>query len=146
MQGLTVVDGLGPDAQVGVNERGGKQSVVPYRLDLLPPHATLAVGAVLKYGADKYGEDNWHAISTREHLAHMLAHVFAWLAHDKSDEHLEHAACRALMALEIEKRGGPDDHNGAGGLGEDPRLCRREPPPVAEAACHVETPDFKEAA
>lgn len=125
------VDGLGPDAPLAVNSHGGRQSHLPYRLDLLPAKATLAVGRVLKHGADKYGENNWHAISTREHLAHLLAHVFAWLAGDASDEHLEHAACRALMALEIECRGGPDDHN---------------PPPVAEAACHVETPDFMEAA
>lgn len=135
-----IVAGLGPDAPLAVNEHGGRQSHLPYRLDLLPAQATLAVGKVLKHGADKYGENNWHAISTREHLAHLLAHVFAYLAGDASDDHLEHAACRALMALEIKKRGGPVDHN------RPPQGPASSATAVegAHAACGVATPDFEE--
>lgn len=103
----SVVSGLGPDAPVTTNENGGRQSHLPYRIELLPPRATFAVGKVLKHGAEKYGVDNWHAISTDEHLSHVLSHIFAYLAGDKSDDHLEHAACRAMMALEIQERGGP---------------------------------------
>ena len=102
-----VVSGVGPDAPISVNKLGGKQSDSPFRCDLLPPLATLEVARVLKYGAEKYGEQNWHSISVAEHLNHVLTHVLAYQANDQSDGHLEHAACRMLMALEIERRGGP---------------------------------------
>lgn len=99
---MAEVTGVGSDAATVTNKAGGRQSLVPYRMDLLPPLATLDVAGVLKHGAEKYGEKNWHAISVREHLNHMLVHAFAYLAGDTSDAHLSHAACRALMALEIQ--------------------------------------------
>ena len=95
------VPGVGPSEPVEVNEVGGRQSAVPYRCDLLPPHATLAVAGVLKSGAEKYGPTNWHNIPVADHLNHLLVHVFAYLAGDRQDDHLAHAACRALMALEL---------------------------------------------
>lgn len=97
------VEGVGPDAPVVVNGQGGRQSHSPYRCDLLPPRATLDVAEVLSQGAAKYGAFNWHKIGVPEHLNHLLAHVFAHLAGDGSDAHLSHAACRALMALEVSK-------------------------------------------
>ena len=99
--GIVRVGGVGPDAPTAVNDRGGRQSDTPYRADLLPPLATLAVAAVLKPGAEKYGVNNWHKIPVEDHLNHALVHVFAWLSGDRQDGHLEHAACRVLMALEL---------------------------------------------
>lgn len=99
---MSVVQGVGPEAPTVVNECGGKQSHSPFRCDLLPPLATLFVARVLQQGAAKYGEENWRKISIRDHLNHLLVHVCAWLAGDRSDRHLGHAACRALMALELE--------------------------------------------
>lgn len=95
-----MIHGVGPDAPTITNAAGGKQSDSPARLDLFPPRAWLAVGGVLKHGAGKYGENNWHKISVREHINHALVHYAAYLAGDTSDDHLEHAACRAMMALE----------------------------------------------
>jgi hypothetical protein len=82
------------------NAAGAKQSATLYRCDLLPPHAILAVAWVLDNGARKYGPNNWHGIPVADHLNHALTHVFAWLAGDTQDSHLEHAACRVLMALD----------------------------------------------
>lgn len=62
--------------------------------------------AVLAPGAVKYGEDNWRKIPAKDHLNHALTHVFAFLAGDGQDDHLEHAACRMMMALEIKITGG----------------------------------------
>jgi hypothetical protein len=76
-------------------------------MDLMPPRATLAVAGVLAEGAPKYGEWNWLGIPTADHLNHALVHVYAHLAGDAQDDHLGHAACRLLMALEIALRGGP---------------------------------------
>lgn len=108
-----VVMGVGKDAPVVVNAHGGKQSHSPYRCDLLPPLATLAVAGVLRHGAAKYGANNWHAIEVPEHLNHAITHVFAYLAGDGSDDHLEHAACRLLMALEQKLTGRPKPEGGA---------------------------------
>lgn len=94
------VEGVGPDAATVVNAAGGKQSGSPYRCDLLPPHALLAVAKVLKHGADKYGEKNWHLIPVEDHVNHALTHLFALAADDATDGHLEHAACRVLFALD----------------------------------------------
>lgn len=96
------VPGVGRDAPTVVNAAGGKQSHSPYRADLLPPLATLEVARVLREGAAKYGEDNWRKIEAKSLLNHALVHCLAWLAGDRSDDHLSHAACRLLMALDLE--------------------------------------------
>lgn len=100
MKRKTVVDGVGPNAEVVTNDNGGKQSKSPYRCDLLPAQATLTVASVLSYGAGRYGDNNWRKIDLKDHLNHVLTHIFAHLAGDKSDDHLGHAACRMMMALE----------------------------------------------
>lgn len=102
-----IINGIGPDAPTTTNANGGKQSATPFRCDLLPPLATLAVAEVLASGAAKYGANNWHAITVEEHLNHAMGHQLAYLAGDTQDDHLEHAACRLLMALEQKLAGRP---------------------------------------
>lgn len=104
LHGACKVNGVGKDAPTVVNEYGGKQSAVPARVDLVPPLAIIEVGKCLQEGAAKYGEFNWTRINPRDHVNHALVHLFAWLAEDKQDDHLAHAACRILFALEMEKR------------------------------------------
>lgn len=112
----SLMPGVGPDAPTTVNIRGGKQSALPYRFDLLPPLALAAVARVLEPGAKKYGEWNWLRVTADDNLNHALAHSFAYVARDASEghpiEHLRHAACRILMALEIAEReaAGRDPH------------------------------------
>lgn len=98
----SIVPGVGPDAPTTTNESGGKQSAVPYRMDLMPPKATLEVSKVLAEGAKKYAKNNWKLIPVEDHLNHAIVHAYAYLAGDASDEHLAHFACRALMALEMQ--------------------------------------------
>jgi hypothetical protein len=104
-----ILAGVAPDAPTATNAAGGKQSASPYRCDLLPPLALLAVAKVLKHGADKYGANNWHLIPVGDHVNHALAHLFAAFAGDSSDEHLEHAACRILFALDQKLAGRGQD-------------------------------------
>jgi hypothetical protein len=96
-----VVEGVGKDAPTVTNERGGKQSKVLYRFDLLDPRAMFEMTKVLAEGAEKYGEDNWRNIDVRDHLNHLLVHTYAYLAGDKSDEHLSHIMCRAMFAQAV---------------------------------------------
>lgn len=96
-----MMDGLGKDVDTETNlETGAKQSKIPYRSDLFPARAFLKVSQVLEQGAKKYGDKNWLPIPVHEHLNHVLTHLMAYLADDTQDEHLEHAACRIMMALE----------------------------------------------
>jgi hypothetical protein len=99
------IKGVGKDEPIAINAAGGKQSASPFRCDLLPPHATLAVAEVLAHGAAKYGANNWHVIPVEDHLNHALVHIFADRAGDASDDHLEHAACRIMMALDQKRSG-----------------------------------------
>lgn len=92
--------GLGPDAPVAINDKGGKQSVSPCRCDLLPAKALLHEAAILKYGADKYGDNNWRKIPLKDHINHALTHILAFQDGDTQDDHIGHATCRMLMALE----------------------------------------------
>lgn len=93
--------GVGPDAPTVVTEQGGKHSDSPYRMDLMPPRATLGVSAILKYGAEKYGDWNWKGTPVEVNLNHALIHIYAHLAGDKQDDHIGHATCRLLMAYEL---------------------------------------------
>lgn len=95
-----VIPGVSPNEPIIENEQGGKQSAVPYRMDLVPPKALLAVAHTLHDGAEKYGVDNWRKIGRHDHLNHALTHIYALLAGDTSDDHLLHAACRVMFAIE----------------------------------------------
>ena len=55
----------------------------------------------LAEGAVKYGDNNWRKIPIADHINHALTHQMAYLAGDTSDDHLAHAACRALFALDL---------------------------------------------
>lgn len=96
-----IVRGVSKDEPITINEKGGGQSRSLYRMDLLDPKALLETAKVLKEGADKYGAENWRLIDVDDHLNHALIHIYAYLAGDKSDEHLSHVVCRALFALGV---------------------------------------------
>jgi hypothetical protein len=93
------------------NSQGGKQSRLDVRFDLIPALPLFKVASVLKEGATKYGEWNWKKISMVDHINHALSHIYAYLAGDKSDEHLTHAACRILFAIDTQtdKNGHPPE-------------------------------------
>jgi Domain of unknown function (DUF5664) len=92
--------GVGPDAPTTTNTAGGKQSKLAFRSDVLPPAAIVRTALVLTDGAARYGKDNWRKIPQTDHLNHAMAHLFAHFGGDTSDDHLSHAACRILFAME----------------------------------------------
>lgn len=97
-----MIDGVGKDAPMVTNEKGGKQSAVKYRMDLVDPHAMFEMTRILREGAVKYGIDNWRKIPCEEHINHMLIHAYAHLAGDTQDDHLAHMMCRAMFAVAMD--------------------------------------------
>lgn len=96
-----ISDIVHPDVPMIVNEKGGAQSDIPVRFDLIDAKALFEMAKVLNEGAIKYGEDNWRLIDVKEHLNHLLMHTYAYLAGDITDEHLSHILCRAMFALGV---------------------------------------------
>lgn len=80
-------------------------------LGAVPPHAELAVGRVLTFGAEKYARGNWDKVEDHENrymdaaLRHLNAHRRGELVDSESGEsHLAHAACCILFMLDKQER------------------------------------------
>lgn len=92
------------------------------RMDLIPPRALLAVGAVMGYGATTYGPHNWRlGLPWGRLAAAALRHTMAWIGGEQEDSesglpHLAHAAASLLMLLEsVMESYGVDDRWRANG-------------------------------
>lgn len=94
---------LDQNQPIVANETGGKQHFRPYRMQAIPPKAIMEVGKVRWEAVNVHGydDDNYKDIPCDEHLGRALTHIYAYLSGDRSNDHLSHASCRLLMALEL---------------------------------------------
>ncbi len=70
-----------------------------YRYDLVSPIGMRRLAETYAEGARKYGASNWLKGFPMSSLSnHVFKHLFQWVARDKSEDHLAHAAW-GLMAL-----------------------------------------------
>lgn len=99
---MDVATAVSKDVQTHTNAKGGSQSHIPVRFDLVDGKAMFAMCGVLAEGAAKYGPNNWRKIDIDDHLNHLIMHAYAYLAGDRSDEHLSHIMCRAMFAQAVE--------------------------------------------
>lgn len=74
------------------------QSDLQHRFDLVDAGALFEMTGVLYTGAKKYGEDNWRQISVEAHLNYLIAHAYAYLSGDRTDDHLSNVMCRSMFA------------------------------------------------
>lgn len=94
-------------SEMTVNQSGGKQHKVEHRCEALFPKAILEVARLRAEGHDKNGYDdhNYELIPVEEHIGRALRHILLWMDGDREDgtvdEHLVHACCRLMMAIEI---------------------------------------------
>lgn len=85
------------------------------RLDLLPPELVEGVGAVLTFGAHKYGARNWEkGMRWGRPFAALLRHLWAWWRGEEKDpetgmSHLWHAGCCLAFLIAYEQRQIGDD-------------------------------------
>lgn len=88
---------------------GNKWDGDKLRLDLIPPSLSWAVGSVLTFGAQKYGDRNWEAgIEWNRCYGALLRHLTAWWGGENLDpesgkSHLWHAACCLTFLIEFEQ-------------------------------------------
>lgn len=88
-------------------DKGVKYDQGKPKMDLIPPNALLAVGAVFEFGAKKYAERNWEKGLTSGQLqGAALRHIIQWGSGQDLDEesklnHLAHACCCLLMLIEL---------------------------------------------
>lgn len=101
-----MINGMGPNTREIENDRGGKQSDLPFAFDQIDPDALFKLASVLHHGGMKYGRDNWKKLTTREILNHAIAHIYAYLAEDRQDDHLSHAFTRLMMAIVVDQEHG----------------------------------------
>jgi len=94
---------VSPDEPIVCNEHGGYQAMNIYAFDLLDAGVLMELARVFGEGAKKYKKDNWRLIPPHEHYAHMMAHLMAWQAGDRQDDHLNHANARMMMMLATER-------------------------------------------
>lgn len=79
-------------------DRKSPQSALQHRFDLIDAPALFEMTGVLYIGAKKYGDDSWRRISVEDHLNHLIAHAYAYLSGDRSDDHLSNVMCRSMFA------------------------------------------------
>lgn len=87
----------------GLKHDGGKP-----RLDLVPPEVIEAVGAVMTFGAKKYGENSYRNVEPKRYRAALMRHICKWLKEpygkdeDSGLPHLWHIACNVAFLLELD--------------------------------------------
>lgn len=99
-----------PVEEVETLPNGAKQSRLGHWWST--PYAALAVARVMSEGHAKYDEPgttpaqgNWHGIPIWSNIQHALTHLMLYAIHDKSEDHLAHAATRLMMALDQRESG-----------------------------------------
>lgn len=67
---------------------------------LVPWEGVRQVAETMTDGLKDHDEGGWRELSRRAHISRALRHLALYLTGDTSEDHLRHAACRCLMALE----------------------------------------------
>lgn len=71
-----------------------------FRYDLVSPIGLREVARACAEGAEKYGDWNWEkGMPVHDLLNHALAHIYEFLAGDRNEPHLGHAAWNLLAAI-----------------------------------------------
>ena len=74
--------------------------VEEFRYDLISPIGLREVARACAEGAAKYSDFNWErGMPVHDLLNHVIAHIYKFLAGDRSEPHLGHAAWGMLAAI-----------------------------------------------
>ena len=83
---------------------GAKRTALGARWDLLSPVGLRRAAEAAEEGVKKYGEFNHErGLPVHVYLNHAIGHIYAYLAGDRSEPHLGHAAWNLLFACQSEE-------------------------------------------
>lgn len=80
------------------------------RLELVPPEIVEAIGQIMTFGANKYGDFNWaYGINYSRVIGALLRHLYSFIRGEINDPesgkpHLWHAACNLAFLITFESR------------------------------------------
>ena len=84
---------------------GGNICWIPFAYHLLPAEGLAKVAAVMHIGEMKgRPDDGWRKVPIMEHVNHAISHLMSYVAGRHNDHHLANAACRVLMALDMDDK------------------------------------------
>ena len=95
------IKGAGKDTPMEMD--GGLTAKIPYRFDLIPPFAMIAIAEVMSEGLKNHEKNGWKKVPEEKHLNNALAHLLFYMAGDRQDDHLEHALCRIAFLVDIKR-------------------------------------------
>jgi hypothetical protein len=74
------------------------------RYDLITPIGLRRVAEACHEGAEKYSDYNWeNGMAVPDLLNHAIAHIYAYLSGDRSEDHLGHASWNCMAACHSEE-------------------------------------------
>ena len=73
---------------------------IPEDFSLVPWAAVRIVAEVMTDALKDHDRDGWRKLPRREHASRAARHLALYFVNGQEEE-LRHAACRALMALEV---------------------------------------------
>jgi hypothetical protein len=85
---------------------------VGQRYDLISPVGLRRLAETCHEGAVKYSDFNWEkGMPINDILNHGIAHLYAYLSGDRSEDHLAHAAWNCFAAMHSEELWGHLNNN-----------------------------------
>lgn len=92
--------------EIDTNEKGGMQSKLDTRYDIIPLECLRDLAEIFAKGAAKYAKDNWKLIDSDSHFNHMMTHyVKEKLGIGGNEDHAKHFLCRAVMCYYMMRYG-----------------------------------------
>jgi len=75
----------------------------PFAFHLIPRNGLSKAASIMRSGEVAGREpEGWRNVPVLEHVNHAIGHLLSFLECDGKDPHLAHAACRILMALDLD--------------------------------------------
>jgi hypothetical protein len=83
----------------------GNICYIPFAYHLIPIEGIAKTAAVMRRGELAGRPDNgWREVPIKEHINHAISHLLAYVAGRHKEPHLANAACRVLMALDLDRK------------------------------------------
>ncbi len=81
-----------------------RQRLDNVRFDLVSPQGLRRLAETYAYGAQKYDDHNWRkGMPFSSLMNHLVTHIYAYLAGDRSEDHLAHSAWGLFALMEFEE-------------------------------------------